>query len=969
MKMTNEQKYILHLLKEFVNQKGKGSCYAYKPVKPENILITFINQHRQKRTDTKLLVVVNDFETRLKIVNLLQKFNLSENITILTKTYINAKYKYDYYFTFIVGINEDFALIKHLTDESRFTFAILTEHIVGGFEYSLNSILPIIKSNIQFSDFAKDRMNFPVEEMHIPVQMSDDDIELTYGNGDNTSSDSIINIIDFKNHYRKVEFDTISEIDDSLNHFYGVEYKVIDYQNANGLKILKHIRVYWNENRIVQVDDVLANISYCVCENDNNQNEYTIKKYFGIYRIYRGKILLSSKKCVLEHNNIFITELINDDETITDLINNDKTIYLLDKYQNIKEIIHNNKERISYTYNDYDLPINISTSKLTNREIQNNYFKDRFKYWTINKATFVLRNSNVGSNYIKVKAQSSLAQTLNLEVNHRYEFRGHIKPITLNVYGALSIVGGYNILNGDTLEWHDINIRHEIDITKNDWYYFNTDGFYIPTNATDIELYLVVETGGDLYIEYLVLTDDDGNNHINNYDFDNQLEGWDYSIKPDVYENPDSGYYVRVDEGGSLLQSLSLISGNTYILRGLIKMRIPSSTSTSSIELNVSYQTDEEHHEKRTIILNHNIDGWYEFTSDPLEIPINATQIVGEVKLLSNDLVYVKEFNISNDNIKYSNLIENGIFQNGQNDINTDPIYSNNKFIVSDSNIIVIPSNPDIDKCSIYGNNVLKIYGERHNSYSPRTVYREINTSGKKGDVINASVLIKYNESTKEKLNFFIKVYDNTNNYEEYKVNPTPNFKYYQLLTNQIITKNNYQKIIIGISYTGLNDIFVTGFELYKNNNASSYSYDELLNMVKKDESIIIYDDNLRVKKVIDHRGQVNILKYDQCHIIKQSDLYGNVYYADYQDSRKTNEEYRFVDNETLSNKYEYNDDVETNDRLKVTFTNEFNNKTSYLYDYLYRVKKITSPNEHIITNTYNNMDQLTKVESNIQTS
>ena len=39
MKMTNEQKYILNLLKEFINQKGKGSCYAYKPVKPENILI------------------------------------------------------------------------------------------------------------------------------------------------------------------------------------------------------------------------------------------------------------------------------------------------------------------------------------------------------------------------------------------------------------------------------------------------------------------------------------------------------------------------------------------------------------------------------------------------------------------------------------------------------------------------------------------------------------------------------------------------------------------------------------------------------------------------------------------------------------------------------------------------------------------------------------------------------------------
>ncbi len=188
---------------------------------------------------------------------------------------------------------------------------------------------------------------------------SDDDIELTCGNGDSTSSDSIINIIDFKNHYRRVEFDTTYALDDSGKGFYGVEYKVIDYQNTNDLKILKHIRVYFDENRIVQVDDVLANILYCVFEDVDNQNEYTIKKYFGIHGIYSGDILLSSKECVLEHDNIFIT----------DSINNDKTIYLLDKYKNIKEIIHNNKERISYTYNDYDLPINISTSKLTNREI------------------------------------------------------------------------------------------------------------------------------------------------------------------------------------------------------------------------------------------------------------------------------------------------------------------------------------------------------------------------------------------------------------------------------------------------------------------------------------------------------------------------------------------------------------------------------------------------------------------------
>lgn len=179
MKHTNEQKHILQLIEKFTEQKGKGSCYAFKPIKPENILITFINLHRQKRTDTKILIVVDYFETRTNILNLLNKYNLAENITILTKTYINTKYSYSYYFSFIVGLNDDLALIQHLTKESKFTFSIFTKKLTNVMEYWVNNTIPIIRTNIQFSDFAKDRINFPVEEMHIPVKISVDDLELS----------------------------------------------------------------------------------------------------------------------------------------------------------------------------------------------------------------------------------------------------------------------------------------------------------------------------------------------------------------------------------------------------------------------------------------------------------------------------------------------------------------------------------------------------------------------------------------------------------------------------------------------------------------------------------------------------------------------------------------------------------------------------------------------------------------------
>ena len=67
MTMTNEQKFISQLISQFVKQKGKGSCYALSPVKAENIVITFINLHRQKRQDTTILIVVRDYEERLKI--------------------------------------------------------------------------------------------------------------------------------------------------------------------------------------------------------------------------------------------------------------------------------------------------------------------------------------------------------------------------------------------------------------------------------------------------------------------------------------------------------------------------------------------------------------------------------------------------------------------------------------------------------------------------------------------------------------------------------------------------------------------------------------------------------------------------------------------------------------------------------------------------------------------------------------
>ena len=176
--MTNEQKFILQVMDKFVEQKGKGSCYAFKPVKAENIITVFINAHRQKRTDTKILIVTSTYDERLKLKEILEKFNLIDNVTILTKSFINTKYNYIYHFTFLMGCNDDYELIYALSSQSKFTLNVLTEYNTNPeFTSKLNITLPIIKPNISISDLAKDRLNLPVEEMHIGVQISDDDLE------------------------------------------------------------------------------------------------------------------------------------------------------------------------------------------------------------------------------------------------------------------------------------------------------------------------------------------------------------------------------------------------------------------------------------------------------------------------------------------------------------------------------------------------------------------------------------------------------------------------------------------------------------------------------------------------------------------------------------------------------------------------------------------------------------------------
>lgn len=177
---TSKDKYIAQVLKGFQNNKGKSSVYCYiTDVIPElvyNIVYNFNNKHPKEF----ILIVVDDYNTRCKIINCLNQHNIYNPevsvIKVLTKTYINLKYSYTYKLCITVGINDDINIIKHLNTNAGFMISILTENIMNNdFITTLRSFLPSINIDNVDASIRADQIYSPVEEHRYGVELSNDD--------------------------------------------------------------------------------------------------------------------------------------------------------------------------------------------------------------------------------------------------------------------------------------------------------------------------------------------------------------------------------------------------------------------------------------------------------------------------------------------------------------------------------------------------------------------------------------------------------------------------------------------------------------------------------------------------------------------------------------------------------------------------------------------------------------------------
>ena len=869
-----------------------------------------------------------------------------------------------------------------LIDENKNAYFFLkniNEVVDSGYKLSLIKMITPENKELSFITDSTTGKITNIYELDIWFEYSISDYDLEVHKGR-----SLCKCIDFKKDKRRINFNYHYYLNGLVNPT--LEYTVVDYSNEDNEVVLKECRVQFNNiSESTNLNDIYSYTDYDIVSFTNlitkeyyeiitSDNTKTINKYLLEDVEDDSKILLDSLSltCYSKYSSL------KNNKT------GEETIYLMDKRKNLLEVICENKTQTSNIFND-DLLLTKSSSKcLMYDELKNNTFKEELNGWTYTSATPIYKEGFYGKYHIHLKQNQTLSQTLNLEGANSYKIKGRIKT-TNNTPCNIVVEGLYYVSNSQsgsiggpsldaTLNAVPIEFVYTSDSSNNDWHEFLSSDFYILQAATNINANITVYADGDVYIDNLeVIKVSTSANILNNSTFDNGPMCWSTNEEDvEVSKNSVFPEYIYLEQGGSISRNLIPEIGDKYHFRGLVKHEFPSQYSASSASitlncycLNESTLTLEPLEIKKEVSFDYNVNGWYEFACDELEILETYLNPSVTIKVNATEPLCIKELYITNENKVLSNLINNSSFQNGESDFTTHESLVYQMFVASDDTNFILETDESISKSKVYGKNVLRIKGNKLNSQSTKTLKRKVKLDGQKGDTLTLNALVKFNENDEQSLKLYIKLINNTICQESY-VTPSKYFSFYQTMTNCVVATSDYDEVEIGLEYNGLNDIYVTGIELSKTKASVDVAYDELENVTNVNKSYIAYNIRNQISKYINEED-ASILTYnDKSEVIKITDLFGNIKEIEYnEDGKVTKEKVIPINNEPYEQTYSYEYENATRNNRAIISTDYFNNQTVLEEHKLDKYSIITYANEHSLTSYFNVKDQLTKLSSN----
>lgn len=159
--------------------KGIGTINCIPPVDYCEIISRIISLMRNKNDNIKILIVTDNWKRRTEIVDSLKNHNINiDTINILTHTYVNSRYNYNYDISIVVGVNEWNLSCNTVFNHARFKLMIITKDTIDAAKLKeIYTNIPPINDNISSSGINAMRALLPVEEHREPILfVNQDDI-------------------------------------------------------------------------------------------------------------------------------------------------------------------------------------------------------------------------------------------------------------------------------------------------------------------------------------------------------------------------------------------------------------------------------------------------------------------------------------------------------------------------------------------------------------------------------------------------------------------------------------------------------------------------------------------------------------------------------------------------------------------------------------------------------------------------
>ena len=433
--------------------------------------------------------------------------------------------------------------------------------------------------------------------------------------------------------------------------------------------------------------------------------------------------------------------------------------------------------------------------------------------------------------------------------------------------------------------------------------------------------------------------------------------------------------YLFIDKVANETISISqdVISPNTtnFTLKGFIKHQAKytnESIASGDIQVKMSgtYTRDESvivtvdstttkteirpvshyHHKEVTFSGNSN---WKPFSLSST-LPSDAYNITLKVEIVVNGVaceVGVDDLQLCSgkQKVRY-NFIENGYMEFALNGLPKGWNFENRE--VEDELMEV--SSMD-EHASVLGNQVMRFKAGdvklEGNGFRTKKMYKKIPCRGLSGEQLIFSVLGMASASSGNIFRSYMKIYHTNGQYRDYTFDFDKNFKNWQMLTRAVTVESDFDKVEVGIEYSGGSDAYFDAFQLYKDSYGKYYNYDErgnITEVVSEDGNSMRmdYDDDNQVREVIATDGSSFKYEYDQDGRLESvTDISGNTIDIEYDTNNYVVKTIISTpEGETIVNSQErdpYGNITKA--------TNEYGNITLTSLDYLKRITEIQHPN------------------------